>query len=148
MLELHRTIVKGENVHYLEFSDGKTIIQTYWPESSAISSAGKHDFDGFYKKELIERQKYNYPPFSHLVRVISEHSSQQTAKDKITEIALKFKKAKIEYIGPGPCFYHKLNNRYRFQIIVKLQKLPDKALTEIYRHYPRLTFDVDPTDLL
>jgi len=45
------------------------VLQTFQPEHYAIQSASRHDYAGFYARELDERRKLGYPPFSRLVRL-------------------------------------------------------------------------------
>lgn len=127
---------------------GKTIIQTYWPDSSAIKFAADHNYKDFYKEEIRERKKFNYPPFRHLVRIISEDKNKQKACDNIFVVAQKLSHDKIDYIGPGPCFLNKINNKFRYHIIIKTNILPDPKITEIFKENPYLVWDVDPIDLL
>lgn len=127
---------------------GQTIIQTYWPESNAILLAAKHDYHTFYDNEILEREKFNYPPFCHLVRVVSEDANEQKAKKEINLIATKLKESKINFIGPGPCFLDRINNKFRHHLIIKTGKLPDLNITEIFKSNPYLVWDVDPVDLL
>lgn len=127
---------------------GQTIIQTYWPNSAAIKFAAKHDFIGFYDAEIMKRETKNYPPFSHIVRVLSENRIQNTARQQIDKLAEELSKQKIDFIGPGPCFFSRLNNRYRYQIIIKMKRLPDKNISLLYSQFPNLTWDVDALNLL
>ena len=127
---------------------GRTIIQTYWPNSSAIQFAADHNYIGFYTEEIKEREKFSYPPFCHLVRVISEDKNQTRAKKALEKIAEEFKRDKIDYIGPGPCFLNRINNKYRYHIIVKTKELPNPKVTKIFKTNPYLIWDVDPIDLL
>lgn len=127
---------------------GQTIIQTYWPESEVIKAAVKHDYEEFFNREIIERKQYCYPPFCHIVRVISEDLKEENAKKNVVMLAKKLKEIGYDFIGPGPCFYQKLRNRYRYHLLVKIKSLPDKNLKEISQDYPKLTFDVDPLNLL
>jgi primosomal protein N' (replication factor Y) len=127
---------------------GKTIIQTYWPESSAIKLSAKHDYHTFYENEILERIKHCYPPFCHLVRVISEDKNAAKAKKEIDVIAEKLKSKKIEYIGPAKCFLSKINNKFRYHLIIKTKNIPDDKIREIFKTNPYIIWDVDPVDLL
>lgn len=127
---------------------GATVIQSYWPESEAIIAASKHDFKIFYDKEIINRKRFGYPPFRHLVRIVSEHIEEKKALNNLDKIKNTLQHSNLDLIGPGPCFYQKLHNKYRYQIILKLKKLPNDELLKIYKENPHLTFDVDPTNLL
>jgi primosomal protein N' (replication factor Y) len=127
---------------------GKTIIQTYWPESSAIKLAAKHDYHTFYENEILERIKHCYPPFCHLVRVISEDKNITKAKKEIDEIAEKLRAKNIEFIGPAKCFLSKINNKFRYHLIIKTKNIPDNNIREIFIINPYIIWDVDPVDLL
>ncbi len=127
---------------------GQTIIQTYWPDSPSIRLAALHDYHTFYENEIVEREKYNYPPFCHLVRVISEDRNEQRAKKEIDDIANKLRKNNVDFIGPAKCFLSKINNRYRYHLIIKIKTLPDSRIAEAFKINPYLVWDVDPVDLL
>ncbi|MFA6963793.1 MAG: primosomal protein N' [Patescibacteria group bacterium] len=127
---------------------GKTILQTYWPEAKPIIDASLHDYQTFYKDEIAEREKHNYPPFQHLIRIISEDESSGKAIEKIRKVAAELAKNKLSFIGPGACFYERLHNKFRFHIIVKVDKLPDQRLHEVAKLFPHLVWDVDAVNLL
>jgi len=127
---------------------GKTIIQTYWPEMATIKYAKKHDFQGFYKEEIVKRLKKNYPPKVHIVRVLSENFSQEKTKSEIGRLAFELKKEKIDFLGPGLCFFQKIKNQYRYQIIIKIKNLPDERIKKFWKIFPNLIWDVDPLNLL
>lgn len=99
---------------------GKTIIQTYWPGSKAITEAVKHDFVSFYQSEIINREKHGYPPFSNLLRIVSEHEKPEKAKAQLDKILPELDQLNLEYIGPGPCFFQRLRGKWRYHIIIKL----------------------------
>ena len=127
---------------------GKTVIQSYWPNSAAIKFASTHDFVGFYETEIIKREKRNYPPFSHIIRVLSENRDNKKAKEEISKLADELNKNGIEYIGPGICFFQRLHNRWRYQIIIKINNLPDKNISKLHQKYSNLVWDIDAINLL
>jgi len=127
---------------------GQTIIQTYWPNSAAIKFAAKHDFAGFYDEEIKKRLAKNYPPKTHIIRILSENRSQEKARSEIDKLAKELETDNVDFIGPGVCFFQRLRNKYRYQILIKAKKLPDEKITEIYHRFPNITWDVDAIDLL
>jgi len=127
---------------------GQTIIQTYWPESKAISLASQHDFNAFYKSEITDREELGYPPFCHLIRVVSEDANAQKAKKEIDSVAEKLKSEGIKFIGPGKCFFSKLHNRFRYHLIIKTKKWPETRIYSIFKSNPYLIWDAEPVDLL
>ncbi len=56
--------------------DGEVIIQTYSPQAAAIQFARRHDTDGFAENELGLRQKFGFPPYSHMA-VLTARSAQE-----------------------------------------------------------------------
>src|SRR3954468_23588578 len=49
---------------------GQVILQTYFPDHYAVQFAARHDYHGFYDKEIKFRQWMKYPPFSALANVL------------------------------------------------------------------------------
>lgn len=129
-------------------NQGETIIQTYWPESFTVLTASKHDFSAFYSTEIENRKLFNYPPFCHLVRIVTEQPSNSKAVEMINNIAADLKRLGKNFIGPGCCFYSRLRGKYRHHLILKLDKLPDNDVLKLSESYPQVIFDVDPTNLL
>ena len=133
----------GRRVH-----QGLTLIQSYWPDSEAIQAASQHNFRRFYDKEIIERKNFDYPPFSHIVRIISENADKQKALNHIEKIVPKLKELKLNFVGPGACFFARLHGKYRYHIIIKVNKLPDNDLSKIKEAFPDFVYEVEPTSML
>jgi len=129
-------------------STGKTIIQSYWPENSSIQFASNHDYKGFFKLEIEERKKFHYPPFVHILRIVSEDKDKKKASEKINILTDIIKKAGYGLLGPGPCFYQKLYNKYRFHVIIKLDRWPDNQIAKIKAENDGFVWDIDPVSLL
>ena len=51
-------------------SPGKVILQTYFQDHYAVQFAARHDFAGFYDKELQFRAWMHYPPYSAIANVL------------------------------------------------------------------------------
>ena len=49
---------------------GKVVLQTYFQDHYAVQYAARHDFVGFYEKELQFRSWMHYPPYSALANVL------------------------------------------------------------------------------
>ena len=134
------------------YRGGKVIIQTYNPNHYAVEAAAHHDFTGFYNQELAYRRQLGYPPFS---RLIALRYSDQDAYRSRTEaerlgrwLAAEIQRLglRIELIGPAPCFFSRVQGRYRWQIVLRgrdpLPLLSSVALPRGWR------VDVDPVSLL
>jgi primosomal protein N' (replication factor Y) len=131
---------------------GRVVVQTYNPTHYAIQAAARHDYAGFYRQELAFRRQLGYPPFGRLValryssddahrcRVEAEHLSRWLATE-IRRLRLQ-----ADLIGPAPCFFSRVQGRYRWQIVVRTPDpkplLGDLPLPWGWR------VDVDPVNLL
>ena len=51
-------------------SPGKVVLQTYFQDHYAVQFAARHDFAGFYDKELQFRAWMHYPPYSAIANVL------------------------------------------------------------------------------
>lgn len=107
--------------------EGRAIIQTYSPENSAVVLASKHCYRDFYNEEIKVRRAMNYPPFCDIVSIGFSGPDEQS----VAECAKKFAKAvtdnkelngKMRLIGPIRASIARIQNKYRWQIIIKLER--------------------------
>ena len=132
---------------------GKVIIQTYSPDNYIIETAARHDYLGFYYKEIDYRRRYNYPPFSQLVRLVFSHTNEELSKreaegvyrlllgEKAREVMVDF-----NIIGPVPAFAFRARGRYRWQLFLRG---PDSSRLLSRLTLPRgWTIDVDPVGIV
>lgn len=106
---------------------GRAVIQTYEPENPVITLASKQDYSEFYKSEILIRKAMLYPPFSDIC-VVSFIGKDMNKTKNTSEIFAQSlaQLAKSEYsdlpmrvIGPSPALVSKINNKYRYRIIIK-----------------------------
>ena len=106
---------------------GRAVIQTYEPENPVISLAARQNYSEFYKSEILMRKAMLYPPFSDICVVSFMGKDMNKTKDT-SEIFSRglAQLAKSEYgdlpmrvIGPSPSLVSKINNKYRYRMIIK-----------------------------
>jgi len=131
---------------------GRVVLQTFQPEHYVIQSASTHDVDGFYARELEERRKLGYPPFSRLVRLEYRHFDPVKAEAEARRVAEKLqqqlaaaKSRLTTIIGPTPCFFSRLAGHYRWQIVLRGPE-PETLVKELKLDNWRV--EVEPTSLL
>ena len=103
--------------------EGISIVQTYNPNHYSIEFARKHDYKSFYNHELKIRKKLNYPPFCHIValRIITEDYEVGNSEiDKISKYLKNNLNDKYTILGPSVSL--KINNTYKFQLIIKYKE--------------------------
>ena len=118
---------------------GRVIIQSYRPENFVIQAVKYNDYQNFLKNELLERQAFSYPPYKNLItiRVVNEN------RHKTIDLARRFAKAleekliifdQVEINGPNPCKISRINNKHRYNIIVKVRDDELEATMNILRN--------------
>jgi len=132
---------------------GRVIVQTYQPEHYAIQAAAEHDYTNFYLDEIRFRTQHNLPPFRRLARLIiadpirdrAEKEAHQLA-GSLRSLAREIGMVSTEFLGPVPPFFHRLEGRYRWQIIIRS---PDPVrLLKNHQIPPRWIVDIDPVSTL
>lgn len=142
---------------------GRVFFQTYNPEFYALESAKSQNYADFYKKEIVSREDFDYPPFSQIIRIIMSSTNKFRAEKSAQEVALRLRTMvdkfgfgeRLDVLGPTPCVIERINSQWRFQILIK-NKLEDKGhqfvssfLNKINAPKDiRMTVDVDPLDIL
>ena len=140
------------------FPDGKVFVQTYNPENQAISFACSANTEGFYDFEINQRKLLSFPPFSRLIRLVFRSSNQIKAQNTSEDAANLIENLKIpgvEILGPSECPLSKISQNYRFQLILRGEKIVPlqnavRKLLFDYRHPQEVYIecDVDPVSLL
>ena len=129
---------------------GKVIIQTFNPSHYAIGYTKNHDYIGFYNQEMKIRKMLKYPPYYYICYIkISGRDA-----DYIFRQAVKIKNSfdrNLNYttiLGPSPCNIFKVNNIYRYSIILKYKKednlyLVINKIISYYKDDRKVRIDVD-----
>ena len=106
---------------------GTAVIQTLTPENHIIRLAQQQDYDGFFDNEIIIRRAMVYPPYCDMCAVLfvseNEVKALNASRDFLAELktatAQEYKDVKIIVLGPMPPRLSKVNNKYRYRIIIK-----------------------------
>lgn len=142
---------------------GEVYFQTYNPDFFGLETAKQQDYESFYNTEIEAREDFDYPPFSQIIRVILSSKNQFRAEKSAQEIAMRLNDIvdkrqltePVAVLGPNPCVIERLQEYYRFQILIK-NKLGEKGRRFILSFLAqiklpddiKLTVDVDPIDIL
>jgi primosomal protein N' (replication factor Y) len=135
-------------------SKGKVLVQTQHPEHYALVAAEKHDYLGFYERELEDRKRLRYPPFCRLVNIILRATKEPSAHQSSEELFAKLEKLEsgADLLGPAPGPYSRLRGQFRYQILIKGTDETLAPCLDFLRSYKPakayMSVDVDPADLL
>lgn len=139
---------------------GQVIVQTGEPEHSLLDKIRRDDYNGFFSSEVIEREKYKYPPFYRLIRIVLKHPEQSVIQKVSKELAtsLSAELGTERVLGPQQPVIGRIKNLYLEEILIKIEKqgvnigkvkglLYKKAMeAKSKKEYQKLrvVFDVDP----
>lgn len=146
---------------------GKVVFQTYNPELEIFKWAKHHDYHNFYEKEISNREEFQYPPFSRIVRIVVSGSELELVEaecDGLAQELVNFSNQEQEddvslenfqILGPAPCIIERLRGSYRYHILLKIVDKEDllEGLLGFLRmrkakNNVRVLVDVDALDLL
>lgn len=143
---------------------GQVLIQTHEPSHYVFDYVQTHDFNNFYKKEIVSRKRLNYPPFTRMAALEIESESEargETAVEKIKTILMRMigRNREVELLGPSCAALYRIKNKYRWHILLRANKAQTlQALLNPFRdrqelkspfmNKVKLSIDVDPVNLL
>jgi primosomal protein N' (replication factor Y) len=140
---------------------GRAIIQTYTPENETIILSSHQDYDGFFKREIEMRSLSKSPPFSDLISVTVSGIDEAMVLRGCIKLLETFKFytkdiENIEILGPAPDGVTKVNNRYRYKLLISGENnryIRDMVCHSIKEFYSDKSFrglsafaDSDPMD--
>ncbi len=128
---------------------GEVVIQTYNPDHYAIRYAQNNNYLGFFKEEMKNRKLLGYPPYYYLVLIrIKSKDYSLLAKEvsKIKEYLIS--KLNFDILGPSLANPFRINNIYRFNIIIKYKQEENlyQVLEDLLNHYKtnsKIKIDID-----
>ena len=139
---------------------GKVVIQTYNPDNFSIICAQKQNYDLFYETEIALREQLKYPPFCDII-LIGLNSYQEAEIKNVSSkiyqyLEQRLNKEEFKVLRPMPCPIDKIQNRYRWRIIIKgkmteeANEILNACLKEIYQENikdTRIAIDVNPNNM-
>ena len=133
---------------------GEVFIQTFSPEHYAVQAAIHHDYESFYRQEIVFREELKYPPFSRFAYLICADVMEPKAALRAETLAAALQNRvskEIEIIGPSAAPLARLRNQFRYH--VALRAPVDAPLSDIIRDALNqlapadrlaVTVDIDP----
>ncbi|MBQ4101156.1 MAG: primosomal protein N', partial [Oscillospiraceae bacterium] len=139
--------------------EGKAIIQTYTPYNDVLKLSALQDYKAFYKNEITNRKIMLYPPFCDICLIGFVGESEEFTKKATYEfldimkskIMTDYKKLPIRVLGPSESLVFKVNNKYRYKILIKCKNTKEfrdmiaECLTAIDKsgHYKNVNIYAD-----
>lgn len=137
---------------------GEVIIQTYTPEHYAIELSKEQAYEPFYEREMLTRHQAGYPPYFYLALLQVSHEDVMMAAEYAARVA-EYLRSNLSFnvsiVGPTTASISRLQNRYRYQCLIKYKIEPKLIpvllqLIKLYRTDWKkkgllLTIDLEPT---
>jgi primosomal protein N' (replication factor Y) len=101
---------------------GKVVVQAYFQDHYAVQYAARHDFTGFYEKELRFRSWMHYPPYSSLAHVLVRSDRLNEALQWSGILGNWFEKTRhegVRVLGPAAAPIIRLKRDYRYHFVLK-----------------------------
>ena len=103
---------------------GLVIVQTFNPNHYVLQYLKANDIHGFYARELEEREKFNYPPFTRLIKLTFRDRDKEICDQSATYLAQKLVQAfgTKRVFGPEWPSIDRINNFYLKEILLKFER--------------------------
>lgn len=125
-------------------TSGRVFIQTTNPSNEVLGFVKNHDYLGFYKHALNDRQKFGYPPFGKIINLYIKHRDSAVTDSLAVEYVLRLRQIfGNRVLGPEKPFVSRVANRYIQQIMLKMEaNVSMRKVKEILRQvYEQMTAD-------
>lgn len=136
---------------------GSVIIQTFNPDNKTLNYVLKNDYIGNYNYEMDIRRKLKYPPYYYLASIKIASKNYELCSKEATKVASYIRKnigSTSICLGPTTASMFRINNVYRFQVIIKYRSDPKlfEVLKTIDNEYilnkdVNIEIDIDPLRL-
>ncbi len=103
---------------------GEVILQAHQPDHYAIESALRHDFEGFYNREIEFRRRLAYPPFSALAVCLCRGKVATQVKEEADRLAAALRAVagdEARILGPASPPIGRLRGKFRLHVLVKVR---------------------------
>ncbi|MFQ5458841.1 MAG: primosomal protein N', partial [Myxococcota bacterium] len=142
---------------------GRVLVQTYDPDNPCLAHVRSHDYDGFYRDEIVRREEPRWPPFCRLANLRITAPTPAGAEDGAMRCAAAARRLcerdgalgrEVEVLGPSPAVIARVRNRWRWQVLLKgsrqsaLRQVALAALAALPPRGSRAVVDVDPASML
>ncbi len=118
---------------------GKVVLQTYNPENPVLLQAVRYDYQAFYQHEVSVRKATGFPPFTNIIRVLVSDCEEERGLNVLKSVYEKMAqiydtdRAKFRFFGCMKAPLKKLQNKYRCQILMRIDCGNDDIADAVYQ---------------
>ncbi|MBQ7310152.1 MAG: primosomal protein N' [Alistipes sp.] len=101
---------------------GEVVVQTSDPSHPVFAALSEQGYQHFATAQLRERQMFNYPPFSRLIRITLRHISPERLAKAASQLGVELRsKFGGRVLGPVTPLVDRIRQEYIVQIIIKIE---------------------------
>lgn len=137
---------------------GKVLIQTFTPAHPVILAVQQHNYLHFIENELVERQRFGYPPYTRMIHFLLRNKDADAvirdARQLTSILAAALPGYRID--GPATPVVSRIRNKYLQQIYLRIPREDSEKqvknkirrvlahIAEHENHFSEIRLDVDP----
>lgn len=101
---------------------GQVIIQTSDPEQAVIGDVISNDFKSFYRREMLMREQFSYPPFTRIIQIRFKHRDISVVRRAAIFYANLIRPVFGQrLLGPDQPPVSRVNNYYLQHLLLKIE---------------------------
>ncbi len=113
-----------------EGAPGRVVIQTCQPAHPVLAFVKAHNYEGFFRREIEERRRYFYPPFSRVVNLYLKHRDPAALRGIAGRYADHLRRLLGSRVyGPEEPPVGRVQNLYIRKIMLKIE--PDASMVKV-----------------
>ncbi len=102
---------------------GRVIIQSSTPNHFVLQAVLLHQYEALLERELDERQKFAYPPYFRLIKMVLKHKDYKTVEQAANQLKnLLMYQSQIILLGPESPHVGRIRNQYLKEILIKINR--------------------------
>ncbi len=102
---------------------GSVLLQLKQPNHPVLSFLRQHDYPGFYAAEIINRQEFNYPPYSRIIKLQCRHTNRDLSGQAMDKICQWLRTRYNDYLsGPAEPGINRIRNQYITECMLKMPR--------------------------
>ena len=104
---------------------GKVLVQAMNVAHPVLREVLDHDFQAFFKREIMERKSFGYPPFTRLIKITLKHKKPDVL-NRGAKAFVKVLKQKLgnRVLGPSVPSVGRVRGQFLLDILIKMEINP------------------------
>ena len=115
---------------------GEVLIQTANPDNDVLRFVKQHDYHGYYAAEIVDREKYAYPPFTKIIIIYIKNKDREVCSEAAVTFAMALRSVfGARVLGPEKPYISRIATYYLETIMLKVEAgVSMKKVKDILRY--------------